>query len=88
MKYKKDKIKLTQYSPGAGWACKLSAKDITQVLSKLNNNTNNSKDAGFDSFDDCCIYPINKQQSIIQTVDFFTPIVDDPYLFGQIGTSE
>ena len=31
-------IKLSQYSSGAGWACKISAKDLTQVLSKLNNS--------------------------------------------------
>ena len=77
-------IKLTQYSKGAGWACKIPAKDLTQVLSKLklSNDTNQS---GFENFDDCGIYKINKHQSIIQTVDFFTPIVDDPYTFGQIA---
>jgi len=86
MKYDKE-IKLTQFSPGAGWACKLSANDLTQVLSKLNNSSLNDKSIGFDSFDDCSIYRINNKQSIIQTVDFFTPIVDDPYLFGQIAAT-
>ena len=80
------KIKLTEFSPGAGWACKISANDLTQVLSKLN-SLNINKSIGFETFDDCSIYPINDKQSIIQSVDFFTPIVDDPYLFGQIAAT-
>ena len=85
---KNDKIiKLTEYSPGAGWACKLSASDLAQVLGKLNIPEDNNKSSGFETFDDCCIYPINNHQSIIQTVDFFTPIVDDPYTFGQIAAT-
>ena len=55
-------------------------------MSKLN-FLNNKDQAGFESFDDCGIYRINDKQSIIQTLDFFTPIVDDPYKFGQIAAS-
>ena len=80
-------IKLTQYSPGAGWACKLSASDLTQVLGNLKNTSLGSAIGGFSSFDDCGIYKINDEKSIIQTLDFFTPIVDDPYLFGQIAAA-
>ena len=79
-------IRLTEYSPGAGWASKLSAKDLTQVLSKLN-IIDNAKSVGFESFDDCSIYKLNDTQSIIQSVDFFTPIVDNPYLFGEIAAT-
>ena len=81
------KIKLTQYSSGAGWACKLSAKDLTQVLSKLNSISKSNSNSGFENFDDCSIYKINDKQSIIQSVDFFTPIVDDPYTFGLISAA-
>lgn len=42
---------------------------------------------GYDSSDDACVYRINDDTAIIQTVDFFTPIVDDPYLFGQIAAA-
>ena len=80
-------IKLSQYSSGAGWACKLSANELTQVLSKLNTSVKNEKTSGFENFDDCAIYKINEKQSIIQTVDFFTPIVDDPYAFGEIAAA-
>jgi len=55
-------------------------------LSKLN-LLNNQNQSGFENFDDCAIYKINDKQSIIQTVDFFTPIVDDPYTFGQIAAA-
>ena len=37
---------------------------------------------GFDSSDDACIYKINDDIALVQTVDFFPPMVDDPYLFG------
>ena len=55
-------------------------------MSKLN-SFNNKKNSGFEHFDDCAIYELNNSQSIIQTVDFFTPIVDDPYTFGQIAAA-
>ena len=84
---KNKEIKLTEYSSGAGWASKLSASELTQVLGNLSNIKNDSRLSGFDSFDDCGIYKIDEKQSIIQTLDFFTPIVDDPYLFGQIAAS-
>ena len=46
-------IKLPEYSPGSGWACKLSASDLAQVLGKLNIPGNNDKASGFETFDDC-----------------------------------
>lgn len=42
---------------------------------------------GFDSSDDACVYAVTDDMAVIQTVDFFTPIVDDPYLFGQIAAA-
>ena len=82
----KEQIKLTMFSSGAGWASKIGAKDLAQVLSKLNFK-NNKNSSGFESFDDCCVYPISKGKSIIQTVDFFTPIVNNPFTFGQIAAT-
>ena len=72
-------IKLTQLSSGAGWACKIGQEDLAEVLKNLNIN---EKD-----FDDCSIYDIDSKRAIIQSVDFFTPIVDDPYEFGQIAAA-
>ena len=42
---------------------------------------------GYDSSDDACVYKVSEDTAVIQTVDFFTPIVDDPYLFGQIAAA-
>lgn len=42
---------------------------------------------GTDTYDDAGVYKINDEQAIIQTLDFFTPMVDDPYLFGQIAAA-
>ena len=42
---------------------------------------------GFDSSDDACVYRVSDETAVIETVDFFTPIVDDPYLFGQIAAA-
>lgn len=42
---------------------------------------------GFESSDDAAVYKLNDEQALIQTLDFFTPIVDDPYDFGQIAAA-
>jgi len=42
---------------------------------------------GFDTSDDACVYQVRDDLVLIQTVDFFTPIVDDPYQFGQIAAA-
>lgn len=56
-------------------------------MSKLNTIKSSKDNSGYENFDDCSIYRINKEQSIIQSVDFFTPIVDDPYTFGSISAT-
>ena len=40
---------------------------------------------GFESSEDCAVFPLDEKNFLLQSVDFFTPIVDDPYLFGQIA---
>ena len=42
---------------------------------------------GFESSDDACVYKVSDDVAIINTVDFFPPIVDDPYMFGQIAAA-
>lgn len=82
-----DKIKLTQYSSGAGWACKLGPEDLNKALSGIKKTFQKSSSYGFESFDDCAIYTLDEKNIIIQSLDFFTPIVDDPYIFGQIAAA-
>ena len=82
-------IKLTSYSSGAGWACKINPKDLGEILEKLSETEPllNKNIKGYQTSDDCSIYPIDGDNLLIQSVDFFTPIVDDPYDFGRIAAA-
>jgi len=82
-----DNIKLTQYSSGAGWACKLGPADLEAVLSNIHQPELAQGAVGFDSSDDAAIYTLDDGRTIIQSIDFFTPIVDDPFTFGQIAAA-
>ena len=82
----KENIKLTRFSSCAGWACKLSPEDLSQVLRNLNNADTDNIQIDFSSFDDAAAFNIDKT-TILQTVDFFTPIVDNPYDFGRIAAA-
>jgi selenide, water dikinase len=56
-------------------------------LSKLPKFKNDKLIVGLETSDDACVYKINEEIAMIQTVDFFTPVVDDPYIFGQIAAA-
>jgi selenide,water dikinase len=57
------------------------------VLGKLARQHDPNVLVGFDKADDAGVYKISAEQALVQTVDFFTPIVDDPYVFGQIAAT-
>ena len=83
-------MRLTEYSHGAGWACKLSQKELAQVLThfKKQNNSNNSQIlVGLDSPDDGGVIDIGNGMKIVQTVDFFTPILDNPFDWGKVAAA-
>src|SRR6202142_3780303 len=71
----------------AGCAAKLNPATLEAVLRKLPRQTNPNVLVGFETNDDAGVYLINKDLALVQTVDFFTPIVDDPFLFGQIAAA-
>jgi len=71
----------------AGCAAKLNPATLDAVLRKLPRQTDPNVIVGFDTNDDAGIYRINESLALVQTVDFFTPIVDDPFLFGQIAAA-
>ncbi len=56
-------------------------------MSKLPKFKNDKLIVGLETSDDACVYKINEEVAMIQTVDFFTPVVDDPYVFGQIAAA-
>jgi selenide,water dikinase len=71
----------------AGCAAKLNPATLDAVLRKLPRQTDPNVLVGFDTNDDAGIYLIGEGLALVQTVDFFTPIVDDPFLFGQIAAA-
>lgn len=82
-----EKIKLTQFTHGLGCACKMQPADLENVLKKLPITRDPNVLVGNASGDDAAVYLINRDQAVVQTLDFFTPIVDDPYDFGAIAAA-
>ena len=80
-------VKLTAMAKAAGCAAKLNPATLDAVLRKLPRQTDPNVLVGFDTNDDAGIYLISESLALVQTVDFFTPIVDDPFLFGQIAAA-
>ena len=80
-------VKLTAMAKAAGCAAKLNPATLDAVLRKLPRQRDPNVLVGFDTNDDAGIYRIDEKLALVQTVDFFTPIVDDPHLFGQIAAA-
>ena len=80
-------LKLTAMAKAAGCAAKLNPATLEAVLRKLPRQTNPNVLVGFETNDDAGVYLVNDHLALVQTVDFFTPIVDDPFLFGQIAAA-
>ncbi|HIP76531.1 MAG TPA: selenide, water dikinase SelD, partial [Psychromonas hadalis] len=82
------KVRLTQYSHGAGCGCKISPKVLDSILkSSIPSFNDPNLLVGNQSKDDAAVYDIGGGQSIISTTDFFMPIVDDPFDFGRIAAT-
>jgi selenide,water dikinase len=80
-------VTLTSLSHGAGCGCKLPAASIGRLLADLPRSADPNVLVGFDTADDAGVYKVRDDLAIVQTVDFFTPIVDDPYDFGRIAAT-
>jgi selenide,water dikinase len=80
-------LRLTATVKAGGCAAKLSPAALDKVLGKLPRQHDPNVLVGFDHADDAGIYQLTPDLAIVQTVDFFTPIVDDPYTFGQIAAT-
>ena len=83
----KSKVRLTETVKAGGCASKLSPAVLDQVLGKLPRQHDPNVLVGFDHADDAGVYQIAPDTALVQTVDFFTPMVDDPYTFGQIAAT-
>ena len=82
-----DQVKLTRYTHGLGCACKLRPQALEEVLAALPPPADPAVLVGTETSDDAAVYWLDDETAIVQTVDFFTPIVDDPYWFGAISAA-
>jgi cysteine desulfurase NifS/selenium donor protein len=79
-----EKVKLTRYTHGLGCACKISPAVLQEVLASMTLPVHPDILVGAETSDDAAVYRISDDTAIVQTVDFFTPVVDDPREFGAI----
>lgn len=84
---KNSKIDLTMYTHGLGCACKISPSVLEEVLKNIPVSINPDILVGHETSDDAAVYRINSETAIVQSVDFFTPVIDDPYRFGAIAAA-
>jgi len=80
-------MRLTQQVKAGGCASKLAPGSLRAVLDSLPSQTDPNLLVGFDQSDDAGVYRIGDDVALVQTVDFFTPMVDDPFTFGQIAAA-
>ncbi len=81
------KYKLTHLSQTSGWGAKIEPEVLSNILDKLPVFNDKNLIVGFENNDDAAVYKFGDDLGIISTLDFFTPIVDDPYVFGQIAAA-
>ncbi|NWF95733.1 MAG: selenide, water dikinase SelD [Candidatus Thorarchaeota archaeon] len=79
--------KLTHYTHGLGCACKLRPQALEEVLAGLPLSKDPAVLVGIETGDDAAVYRLTDSIALVKTVDFFTPIVDDPYWFGAISAT-
>ncbi len=80
-------VKLTKLARCAGCGAKVGAGTLAQLLEGIRVHSDPNLLVGFDRSDDASVYRISPDTAIVQTVDFFPPIADDPYTFGAIAAA-
>ena len=80
-------VRLTDYVTSGGCACKIGPHILERVLKAVTPVTNEHVLADMTGADDAGIYKISDRLALVQTLDFFTPVVDDPTLFGKIAAA-
>ena len=82
-----NEVKLTKLAKCAGCGAKVGAGVLAQLLDGIRVHEDPNLLVGFDKSDDASVYKVSDDLALVQTVDFFPPIADDPYLFGQIAAT-
>lgn len=80
-------VKLTKLAGCAGCGAKVGAGTLTKLLEGFKTHTDERLIVGYDKSDDASVFKLSDDIAIVSTTDFFPPIVDDPYLFGQIAAT-
>ena len=77
-----------QFCKGGGCTAKLGPGMLNRVLEcPPKGERDENLLIGYDSHDDAAVYKVNDEQAIVQTLDFFPPMVENPYIFGQIAAT-
>lgn len=80
-------VKLTKLAGCAGCGAKMGAGTLAQMLDGFRAHFDPDLLVGYDKSDDASVYRLSPDRALIQTTDFFPPIVDDPFLYGQIAAA-
>lgn len=73
------------YCEGGGCTAKLGPEALNRVLSKLERRHDPDLLVGYEHADDAAVYRLSHDMAVVQTLDFFPPMVEDPYIYGQIA---
>ena len=80
-------VKLTKLASCAGCGAKVGAGTLTRLLKGFKTHSDPRLIVGYDKSDDASVFLLDENTALVQTTDFFPPIVDDPYLYGQIAAA-
>jgi len=79
--------KLMQMTKASGCAAKINPKDLEKLLNKIKQFKDKRLLVGFEHNEDAAVYKLDENTGIVFTLDLITPIVNDPYVFGQIAAT-
>lgn len=80
-------VKLTKLASCAGCGAKVGAGTLVKLLDGFRTHSDPRLLVGYDKSDDASVYLLDENTALVQTTDFFPPIVDDPFLYGQIAAA-
>ena len=80
-------VKLTKLASCAGCGAKVGAGTLVHLLEGFRTHSDPRLIVGYDKSDDASVYYLDENTALVQTTDFFPPIVDDPFLYGQIAAA-
>lgn len=82
-----NEVKLTKLASCAGCGAKVGAGTLCNLLTGFQTHYDANLLVGYDKSDDASVYKVSDELAIVQTTDFFPPIVDDPFMYGQIAAT-